>query len=96
MVHFGNTTNNRLKNANGRLKKKKHHADRLEHAMRKITFQDERLMREYEMPSIYICARRLMPRGDFYVRRALKRMTMYAALMVSRHLGSRVPQARFV
>ncbi|GAA48388.1 hypothetical protein CLF_101544 [Clonorchis sinensis] len=35
MVHFGNVTDNRLENANGRLKDRVHHADTLEHAIQK-------------------------------------------------------------
>ena len=46
------------------------------------------------MQSTSSCDRHLMVGGDFYVRRVLQHMTTYAASMVLRHLGRRVPEAR--
>ncbi|GAA56447.1 hypothetical protein CLF_110911 [Clonorchis sinensis] len=58
MVHFGNVTNNRLENANGRLKDPVHHADTLEHAIQKVSRHAEWLIREFEMHTSYHCDRR--------------------------------------
>jgi hypothetical protein len=95
LVHFGNMANNRLENANGRLKKHTHHADRLEHAVQ-VSLHAERLLQEYEVHAIYRCDKRLLSKGDFYVRRVLQRMTTYARVAVLRHLSGRVPSARYI
>ncbi|GAA51833.1 hypothetical protein CLF_106853 [Clonorchis sinensis] len=58
MVHFGNVTNNRLGNADGRLKDRVHHADTLENAIQKMSRHAEGLMRESEVHTSYHCDRR--------------------------------------
>ncbi|KER30373.1 hypothetical protein T265_13188, partial [Opisthorchis viverrini] len=91
LVHFGNVTNNRLENANGRLKRRVHHSDSLEHAVLKVAHHSEWLMREYEMHTTYCCDRREIREGDIYVLRVVSRMTTYAANQVLRHIGICTP-----
>ncbi|KER22051.1 hypothetical protein T265_14950, partial [Opisthorchis viverrini] len=79
LVHFGNVTNNRLENANGRLESHVHHSDSLEHAVLKVAHHIEWLMREYEMHTNYCCDRREIREGDIYVFGLVSRMTTYAA-----------------
>ncbi|GAA49484.1 hypothetical protein CLF_103123 [Clonorchis sinensis] len=77
MVHFGNVTNNRLENANGRLKDRVHHADTLEHAKQTVSRHAEWLMWEYH------CDRRQIIEGNGYVLNvALGAATTKAALTV--------------
>ncbi|GAA48192.1 hypothetical protein CLF_101296 [Clonorchis sinensis] len=92
MFHFGNVTNNRLENAEGRLKDRVHHADTLEHAIKKMSRHAEWLMREFEMHTSYHCDRRQILEGDGYVLNVVCRMTMYACCLVLRHLGPRPPR----
>ncbi|GAA57419.1 hypothetical protein CLF_112695, partial [Clonorchis sinensis] len=92
MVHFGNVTNNRLENANGRLKDRVHHTDTLEHAIQKVFRHAEWLMREFEMHTSYHCDRRQIPEGDGYVLNVVCRMTTCACSLVLRHLGPRPPR----
>ncbi|TGZ69987.1 hypothetical protein CRM22_003423 [Opisthorchis felineus] len=95
MVHFGNVTNNRLENANGRLKDRVHHSDTLEHAIQKVSRHAEWLMREFEMHTSYHCDRRQILEGDSYVLNVVCRMTTYACSLVLRHLGPRPPRLHY-
>ncbi|GAA56919.1 hypothetical protein CLF_111829 [Clonorchis sinensis] len=92
MVHFGNVTNNRLENANGRLKDRVHHANTLEHAIQKASRHAEWLMREIEMHTSYHCDRRQILEGNGYVLYVVCRMTTYACSLVLRYLGQRPPR----
>ncbi|GAA48614.1 hypothetical protein CLF_101822 [Clonorchis sinensis] len=67
IVHFGNGTNNRPENANDRLKDRVHHADTLEHAIRKVSRHAEWLMREFEVHTPHHCDRRQILESDGYV-----------------------------
>lgn len=91
MVHFGNTTNNRLENANGRLKKRTYHNISIQHAIQRVSNHSAALLREYELHATYHCDRREVLCGDFYVLRVVARLTTYAAAIVLRHLGRRTP-----
>ncbi|GAA53580.1 hypothetical protein CLF_110557, partial [Clonorchis sinensis] len=91
LVHFGNVTNNHVENPNGRLKRRLHHADSLEHAIQKVFQHSEWLMREYEMHTTYYCDRREIREGDSYVLRVVSRMATYAANQVLRHIGTCTP-----
>lgn len=96
LVHFGNTTNNRLENANGRLKRHTHHKDRLVHAIQKVSRHCEWLIREYEMQATYRCDRKEMIAGECFVKAILVRMTTYAAHLVMRHVGETLPSFPFM
>ncbi|GAA54165.1 hypothetical protein CLF_112443 [Clonorchis sinensis] len=63
LVHFGNVTNNRLENANGRLKRRVHHADSLEHAIQKVFQHIEWLMLSLWYKPLSVL-RRLTPRME--------------------------------
>ncbi|GAA56094.1 hypothetical protein CLF_109895, partial [Clonorchis sinensis] len=91
MVHFVNVTNNRLENAEGRLKDRVHHADTLKHAIQKVSRQAEWLMRQFELHTSYHCDRREILEGDSYVLNVVCRKTTYACSLVLRHLGPRPP-----
>ncbi|GAA54286.1 hypothetical protein CLF_113563 [Clonorchis sinensis] len=91
MVHFGSVINNRLENANGRLKDWVHH-DTLEHAIQKVSRHAEWLMREFEMHTSYHCDRRQIIEGDGYDLNVVCRMTTYACSLVLRYLGPRPPR----
>ncbi|GAA50949.1 hypothetical protein CLF_105298, partial [Clonorchis sinensis] len=91
LVHSENVTNNRLENANGRLKRRMQHADSLEHAIQKVFQHSEWLMREYEMHTTYYCDGREIREGDSCVLSVVSRMTTYAANQVLRHIGTCTP-----
>ncbi|GAA53550.1 hypothetical protein CLF_110478 [Clonorchis sinensis] len=87
----GTVTNNRLENATGRLKRRVHHADSLEHAIQEVIQHSKWLMREYEMHITYYCDRRKIREGDRYVLPVVSQMTTYAANQVLRHIGTCTP-----
>lgn len=86
LVHFGNTTNNRVENANLRLKKVTHASDRLELAVRKVWNLSEVLLKEFQMQATYYCDRHQVFRGNAYVQRLVSRLTTYAATLVMRNI----------
>ncbi|KAG5448017.1 hypothetical protein CSKR_106612 [Clonorchis sinensis] len=92
MVHFGNVTNNRLENANGRLKDRVHRADTLEHSIKKVSRNAEWLVREFEMHTPYHCERRQILADYGYVLNVVCRTTTYAYSLVLRHLGPQPPR----
>lgn len=92
VVHFGNRTNNRLENANGRLKKKTHPRDSLSTAIDKIWNHSEWLMREFEMQSTYGCDRHQIVTTDVYVKDVISRMTTFAGHLVLQHLNKQIPR----
>ncbi|GAA51024.1 hypothetical protein CLF_105452 [Clonorchis sinensis] len=92
MFHFGHMTNNRLEDANGRLKDRVRHADTLGHAIQKVSRHADWPMREFEMHTSYHCDRRQILEGDGYVLNVVCRMTTYACSLVLRHLGPRPPR----
>lgn len=91
LVHLGNTTNNRLENANGRVKKVTHHGDRLINAIQKVSKHSEWLMKEFEVQAAEQCDKRPMMHTDSVVQSVIGRLTNYASGQVLRHLGRRKP-----
>ncbi|GAA47856.1 hypothetical protein CLF_100887 [Clonorchis sinensis] len=77
MVRFGNVTNDRLGNANGRLIDQVDHADTLERAIQKVSRHVEWLMREFELHTSYHCDGRQILVGDGYVLTVVCRMTIF-------------------
>jgi hypothetical protein len=86
LVHFGNLTNNRTENANGRLKHVLNARDRLSHAVHKVWNFSEQLLKEWEMHASFQCDRRELFNVDAYVQDVLHRMTTYASRLVMNHL----------
>ncbi|GAA57088.1 hypothetical protein CLF_112126, partial [Clonorchis sinensis] len=91
MAHFSNVTNNRLEKANGRFNDRVHHADTLQHAVQKVSWHAEWLMREFEMHTSYLCDGQEILEGDGYILTGVCRMTAYACSLILRHLGPRSP-----
>ncbi|GAA53705.1 hypothetical protein CLF_110828 [Clonorchis sinensis] len=94
-VHFGNLTNSRLENTNGRLKDQVHHADTLQHAIQRVSRQEEWLTREFEMHTSHHFDRRQILQGDGYVLNVVCRLTTYACSLVLRHLVTRPPRLSY-
>lgn len=90
-VHFGNRTNNRIENANGRIKKHTHHRDSLEVALQKIWCYSASVVNEYNLRTFYECDRRLLLDAEDWIRAVLNRLTIYAAKHVHKHLQLHPP-----
>ncbi|CAH8601619.1 unnamed protein product [Dicrocoelium dendriticum] len=90
LVHFGNTTNNRVENANLRLKKITHASDRLAVAVSKVWKLSEVLLKEFQMRCTYFCDRHQVfeDEGNAYVQMLIGRLTTYAGTLVMRHLAT--------
>ncbi|CAI2738914.1 unnamed protein product, partial [Dicrocoelium dendriticum] len=93
LVHFGNTTNNRVENANLRLKKVTHASDGLVAAVRKVWAHSEVLLKESQMHAAFFCDRRQLLEGSAYVHRVVCLLTTYACNLVMRHLAQPMLQA---
>lgn len=95
VVHLGNTTNNRVENAHGRLKRRTNHLDRLVIAMQKVWDYGEILLREYQSQAFMGSRRRQRVNEDSYVKFVLASLTDYAAQKVRLHLTGRIPDLTF-
>lgn len=83
---FGNRTNNRIENANGRLKQCTHPRDCLSVSLQKIWRHSGDLLSEYYSLTSYECDRRLVLDLPDHVRCVIDRLTTYASKKVLKHL----------
>lgn len=91
MVHFGNTTNNRIENANRRLKEAVCPRDCLIVSMQKVWAYTERLLHEQFVQATLGSDRRLVLPVRRNIRTVLNRLTTYAAKLVWHHVHRRQP-----
>lgn len=87
VVHFGNTTNNRLENANLLLKKRTHNRDSMIACLTKVWNHAASMVQQFKLKVISGCCRRLMKPSEAYMSGMLNRMTTYAAMRVLRQIG---------
>lgn len=87
LVHFGNRTNNRLENANGRLKEQTNRRNSLAVAIQTVWNHSGNLIEEHTMCVSYNSDRCLLVDVDSHVRRVLDRLTTYAAKQVVQQLS---------
>ena len=92
VVHFDNRTNNRIENANRRVKVGLNCKEQLAYAIQKVWKHAGVPLREFNMHAFYHCDRHEIRECDSYVRLILDRMTTYAATMAQRHLNGVIPR----
>ena len=89
LVHFGNTTNNRLESAHCRLKKHTHASDRLVVAIQKVWDYSSTQISDFHLQAAYASDRRELFEADTYVKNVVCRLTTYAAHRVLSHISRR-------
>ena len=91
MVTFGNSTNNRLENANRRIKLCTHPRNGPLTTVQKIRAHTMRLLNEYTLAATVGSDRIINVAADDRMRSVLNRLTTYAAKQVWRHFQGREP-----
>ena len=86
LVHFGNTTNNRLESANRHLKRHTSSRDRLARAVHKVWEYSKVQLLDSAMKASYGSDRRLLTVVDSRVQNLMLRMTTYASKLLLHHV----------
>ena len=89
LVHFGNTTNNRLESANRHLKRHTNPCDALVTAVRKVSDYSRNQLVDGAMKASHGSDRRLLVTAECAVQGVLHRMTTYAAAQFIKHLKNK-------